>query len=60
VLGSGLGLLLLGLGIAFGTLSATNGRVVMLAYVPIGVGALNIVIGIVMIITGANDEARPA
>jgi hypothetical protein len=26
---------------------------------PIGLGALNIVLGIVMMITGENDEARP-
>jgi len=60
VLESGVVLLSLGLGIAYGTTSATNNHVTVLVYTPIGLGALNIVVGIVMIITGNNDEARPS
>jgi hypothetical protein len=59
VLGSGIALLLVGLAIAYGTLNATKGHVVLIAYTPIGLGVMNIVIGIVMIMTGYNDEARP-
>jgi hypothetical protein len=59
VLGAGVVTLFVGLGIAYVTASATNGRVTLLAFAPIGLGALNIVLGIVMLITGSNDEARP-
>jgi len=57
VLGSGVVLLLIGLAIAFGTGSLTH--VTVLVGVPLGLGAVNIVLGIVMLITGATDEARP-
>jgi hypothetical protein len=60
VLGSGVVLLIIGLGIGYGSLTATNGRVAVLVYGPIGLGILNIVIGIAMMITGENDEARPS
>jgi hypothetical protein len=56
-LGSGVVLLLIGLAIAFGTGSLTH--VTVLVGVPLGLGAVNIVLGIVMLITGATDEARP-
>jgi hypothetical protein len=52
--------LAIGLGIGYATLTGTNGRVAVLVYVPIGLGALNTVIGIVMMIIGENDEARPS
>jgi hypothetical protein len=60
VLGSGVILLSLGLGIAYGASSATSDHFTLLEYTPIGLGALNVVVGIVMIITGNNDEARPS
>lgn len=59
MLAAGVVSLFVGLGIAFVTTSATNGRITLLAYTPIGLGALNIVLGIVMLVTGSNDEARP-
>jgi hypothetical protein len=57
VLGSGIVLLSLGLFIAFGTGSATPVTVIVLT--PLGIGAVNTVLGIFMLITGENDEARP-
>ncbi len=59
VLGTGAGLLTAGIGIAFLSMAVTHGHITLLALSPIGLGALNILLGIVMIITGSNDEARP-
>jgi len=57
VLGSGVVLLLIGLAVAFGTRSVSHVTVLVVA--PLGLGAVNIVLGIVMLITGTTDEARP-
>lgn len=56
VLLSGVGLLALGTAVALVSGSAAN---VTVWYVtPLGLGAVNIIIGIAMIVTGTNDEAR--
>lgn len=59
VLGAGVATLLIGVGIAYASKSASNGHITLIVYAPIGLGAVNIFIGLVMIITGSNDEARP-
>lgn len=59
VFGSGVTLLLLGLGVAYGTEGITNGKFTLLWVTPLGLGAVNIVLGIVMFLTGDGDEARP-
>jgi hypothetical protein len=48
-----------GLGVAYGKQGITDGKFRLIWVTPLGVGALNIVIGIVMVLTGDNDEARP-
>ena len=60
VFGSGVVLFLLGIGFYFGTGGASGGHVRVIVVSPIAVGALNMVIGVVMMLTGENDEARPA
>jgi hypothetical protein len=57
VLGSSVVLLLIGLAIAFGTGRVSH--VTVLVGAPLGLGAVNIVLGVVMLITGTTDEARP-
>jgi hypothetical protein len=59
VLGSGILALSLGIGVAYGTGLLTGGRLSLLVVTPIGAGVVGIVTGIVMMITGENDEARP-
>ncbi len=56
VLGSGVVLLSIGLAVAFAT---GTSHVTVLLLTPLGLGVLNIVLGVVMLITGTNDEARP-
>lgn len=59
VLGSGILLLLLGGGIMLGTGALTGGRISLLWLTPFGLGAINVVIGIVMFLTGDSDEPKP-
>jgi hypothetical protein len=59
VLGSGIALLSIGGAIAFATQAATKGHLTLLVITPLGLGVLNVVLGMVMILTGSNDEARP-
>ena len=56
---SGVAALLLGLGVAFVTQDMTNGKFTLLWVTPLGLGAVNIVLGIVMFLTGDSDLARP-
>ena len=64
VLGSGVAALFLTVGFAWMTGRTLNNHVMEWLlehlYLPIGLGAVNVVLGIVMILTGANDEARPS
>jgi hypothetical protein len=59
VLWSGVILILVGLGVAYGTEGITSGRFTLIWGTPLGLGVVNIVLGIVMLLTGENDEARP-
>jgi hypothetical protein len=59
VLASGILALSLGIGVAYGTDLLTGGHVSLIVVTPIGAGVVGIVTGIVMTITGENDEARP-
>jgi hypothetical protein len=56
VLGSGVVFLSIGLALAVGT--ASVGHITVLVVTPLGLGVVNIVIGVVMLITG-TDEAKP-
>jgi hypothetical protein len=57
VLGSGIVLLSAGLVVAF--VSGSVSRITVLEVAPLGLGVVNIVVGIAMLITGTTDEARP-
>lgn len=56
MLGSGVVFLSIGLALAVGT--ASVGHITVLVVTPLGLGVVNIVIGVVMLITG-TDEAKP-
>jgi len=59
VLGSGVASLLIGIGIAVLVNSGTGGHVTLIVVAPLGMGVIGIVVGLAMIFTGENDEARP-